>query len=169
MLPHVRCELRAKCTKHWQELHFSHIGASARRHKNSKKSFRGLVRQCSMLRMHSNTAPRQSGSVLGPSRGRFWTALGRSWLARGAPRSALERFLGVQEPSRPRPDASPTRPRTPKTAQERFFVDFCRFFVDFRSIFRRFSLDFRTSSALLPLLSSAQFLRCCAARARRNG
>ena len=109
-LPRVRCKLPQKCTKLWQELHFSHIGASARRHENSEKSFCGVVRQCSMLRMHSDIAPGRSGSVLGPSRARFWTALGRSWPARGVPRSALERFLVVQEPSRTRLETSLTRP-----------------------------------------------------------
>ena len=69
----------------------------------------------------------------------FWTAPGRSWLARNGPRSALGRHLGVQKPSRARPDAFLKRPWAPKTAQDRFFVDLGgRFGLDFRG----FSNDF---------------------------
>ena len=49
-------------------------------------------------------------SVPGRPRTRFRTRLGSSWGVRGVPRSALERFLAVQELSRACPDASPTRP-----------------------------------------------------------
>ena len=69
----------------------------------------------------------------------FWTAPARSWLARNGPRSALGRHLGVQKPSRARPDAFLKRPWAPKTAQDRFFVDLGgRFGLDFRG----FSNDF---------------------------
>ena len=71
-----------------------------------------------------NGSPGGSWSVFGAARGRFWTAPGRSWLARDVPRSALEQYLGVQKPSRARPDACPKRPWAPKTIQDRFFVDF---------------------------------------------
>ena len=72
------------------------------------------------------------------ARGSFWTSPGCSWLARGAPRSALRRHLGVQKPSRVRPDASPKRPWAPKPAQDRFFVNLGWIFVDVRTIFVHF-------------------------------
>ena len=76
----------------------------------------------------------------------FWTAPARSWLARNGPRSALGRHLGVQKPSRARPDAFLKRPWAHKTAQDRFFVDLGgRFGLDFRTIFCRFSLEPRAT------------------------
>ena len=55
------------------------------------------------------SCPGGSWSVSGAARGRFWTAPGCSWPARGVPRSALGRHWGVQKSSRARPDASPKR------------------------------------------------------------
>ena len=81
--------------------------------------------------------PERSWDVLRPS----WGAPGRSWPARGVPRSALGRHLGVQTPSRARPDASPKRPWAPEPAPDRFVVDFGTIFVDFE----RFFVDFRKS------------------------
>ena len=78
----------------------------------------------------------------------FWMAPGRSWPARGVPRSALGRHLGAQRPSRACPDACPTRPGATTTAQDRYFVDLGCMFVDFRTIFRRFSFE--------PLATKAQ-------------
>ena len=66
------------------------------------------------------------------ARGSFWTSPGRSWLARGAPRSALGRHLGAQKPSQAHPDASLQRPWAPKSVQDRFFIDLGPFGVDFR-------------------------------------
>ena len=78
----------------------------------------------------------------------FWTAPGRSWLARGAPRSALCRHLGVQKPSRARPDASPKRLGRSKRLKIDFSsilgrsgVDFRRVLDDFSSIYARAACD----------------------------
>ena len=94
-------------------------------------------------RTRSDIVPDALGSVLGPSQGRSCASPGRSWRARGVPRSSPGRLWRVPGASRVGPDASPKRLLTPKTAQERFFVDFssfrARFFVDFRPIFRAFS------------------------------
>jgi len=79
------------------------------------------------------------------ARGSFWTSPGRSWLARGAPRSALGRHLGVQKLSQARPAASPIRPWAPKMAQDRFFVDFGSVWAGFSSKFEQFFGDLRSS------------------------
>ena len=79
------------------------------------------------------------------TRGSFWTSPGRSWLAHGAPRSALGRHLGVHKMSQARPDASPIRPWAPKVAQERLFVDFGSVWAGFSSTFERFFGDLRSS------------------------
>ena len=91
--------------------------------------------------------PRSSWSVFGAPWGSFWVTPGRSWRARGAPRLALGRHLGVQKPSRARPDASPKRPWAPKTAQDRFFFDFGSIWGGWSSIFERLFVDFRSSRA----------------------
>ena len=87
----------------------------------------------------------ESWSVFGAARGGFWTAPGRSWLARGAPRSALGRHLGVQKPSRARLDTSPKRPWPAKTTQDQFFVDFGLVWGGFSSSFERFFVHLRSS------------------------
>ena len=76
------------------------------------------ARSRSVQHWRSDGAPEGSWSVFGAAQGRFWTAPGRSWLARGAPRSALGWHLGVQKPSQACPDASPKRLWAPKTAQD---------------------------------------------------
>ena len=67
--------------------------------------------------------------------GRFWTPPGRSWVTRGVTWSALGRHLGVPEAPRACPDASPKRLWAPKTAQDRFFVDFSSIAAPFGWIF----------------------------------
>ena len=78
-------------------------------------------------------------------RRRFWTALGCSWLAQGAPRSALGWHVDVQKPSRACPHASPKRFCAPKTAQNRFFVDVGSVWAGFSLTFERFFGDLRSS------------------------
>ncbi len=106
----ARCLLCSTATKHCKNCDELHIGACTHRDKNDEKSFRGRFRQCLALRQRSDSSPKRPWSVSGPARARFWEALGRSWRARGASRSALGRHLGVHEPPRARPDASPKRP-----------------------------------------------------------
>ena len=53
--------------------------------------------------------------------------------------------MGVQWPSRARPDASPKRPCAPKTPQDRFFVDFWSIKDGLSWTFERFLVDFRSS------------------------
>ena len=81
------------------------------------------------------SCPGGTWSVKKMPRRRFWTALGRSWLARGAPRSAPGLHLGVQKPPRVRQDASPKRFWASETAQDRFFFDFGAIWRGFSSIF----------------------------------
>ena len=97
------------------------------------------------LKTRSERSPRGSWSVSGAARERFWTAPGRSWPARGAPRSALGRHLGVQKPSRARPDASPKRPWAYESAPNQFFAAFSWILASFSSIFERFFVNFRSS------------------------
>ena len=75
----------------------------------------------------------------------MWTALGRSSSTRGVPRSVLGRHLGVQKPSRTHPEASPKRFWTPRTAQDRFFVDFGTIWRGFPTISNQFFVDFRSN------------------------
>ena len=89
--------------------------------------------------------PRSSRSVSGLPWGRFWTASGHPWRAKGAPRSALGRHLGAQKPSQAHPDASPMWPWAPKTAQDQFFVNLGSIWDGFSAIFERFFVDFRSS------------------------
>ena len=90
-------------------------------------------------------ARRRSWSMSGVPRQAFWTAAGHSWLARNGPRSALGRHLGVQKPSRARPDASLKRLWALKAAQDRFFEDSGSILARYLSIFERFFVDFRSS------------------------
>ena len=112
--------------------------AFARHDKNNAKSFRERVRQCLVHQVHLGTAPESPGSVPGAAWGIFWPVPGRSWPAPDVPRSVLEPFFGVPDPSRARPGAFPKRLRAPKTAQNRFCVDFSSILVPFSSIFERF-------------------------------
>ena len=98
-----------------------------------------------MLQARLATAPERSGSVSRPAQGRSWTAPGCSWFAQGVLRLALERHLGVQEPSRARLDASPKRLRASKTAQDQILVDFGLVCDRFSSIFERSFVDIRSS------------------------
>ena len=90
----------------------------------------------------------------------------------GRPKIALEPVLArpSRVPNAPRrvPEPGLDAQNRPRSIFQRFFIDLARFFGDFRSTFGRFSLYFHTSLVLRPLLSSAPFLRCCAARVCRN-
>ena len=78
------------------------------------------------------------------SRARSWTSPGRSWRARGVPRSLLSRLWRVQVASRTRPDASLNRAWTPKTGQDRFSNDFSSIWLGFSVISDRLLVDFRS-------------------------
>ena len=117
-------------------------------------------------------SPGGSWSVSKAAWGRFWAAPCRSWSAKGVPRSTLGRHLGVPEPSRARPDASPKQPWVPKMTQDRFFVNFWSIWGGFSSIFDQFFVAFsfavRTFWALCLLLPSASFLCSYAASAHQT-
>ena len=121
------------------------LRAFARHGKNNAKSFREHVRQRSVHQARSGIAPESSGSVPGPARGGFWPVPRRSWPAPDAPRSVLRPFFGVPDLSRARPGASPKRLRAPKTAQDRFCIDFLWMLVPFSGIFETFFVEFRSS------------------------
>ena len=97
--------------------------------KTAKKSFRGRMRHRSLLETRLETAPGRSGSIWGPAQGRFWTVPGRSWHARGVPRSLLRRLLGNPDPSQARPGASPNSFECPKLPPIEFLSIFGRSLV----------------------------------------
>ena len=74
----------------------------------------------------------------GPLLGRSWRGFGRSWRRPGRPSDALELSWRGLGRVRMRLGDAPERPRSPKTAQDRFWIDFSL-------IFERFFLDFRSS------------------------
>ena len=117
------------------------LRAFARHDKNNAKSFCERVRQRSVHQVRSDTAPESSRSVPGAARGGFWPVPRPSWPAPDVPRSVPGPLFGAPDPSRARPGAFPKRLRAPKTAQDRFCIDFGSIFVDFQWIFRRISLE----------------------------
>ena len=145
----ARFQFRAKCTKHWQELHFWHIGASARQNKNDKNSVCEHARLRSMLQSCSDAGLGRSGGVPGPAKARLWTLMGCICLARGIPRAVLGRRLAVPSAARARPGTSPKRLWAPRTARERISVDFSAILVAFSSIIARFVSNFRRISVRL--------------------
>ena len=102
-----------------------------------------------------------------------------SWRAQGFPETLLEapgpspdrsgcvpgacfRILGA---SWRHPGASPKRFGSPKTAQDRFVIDFCLFRIDFSLFFRRFGIRFRVEIVVcLVVLLFVRFLLCSLAR-----
>ena len=89
--------------------------------------------------------PEALGASLGLPGGRIWTALGRSSSTRGVSVWNLGRHLGAQKPFRTRPEASPKRFWTPRTAQDRFFIDFGTIWRGFPTISDQFFVDFRSN------------------------
>ena len=109
-----------------------------------REPFGKLVCQCRAKNPFRTLSERLLGRLWGGT-GLFWTAPGHSWPAWGVPRSALGRRLGVQKPSRTRPEASPKRFWTPRTAQGRLFVDFGTIWREFPTISDQFFVDFRSN------------------------
>ena len=113
--------------------------------KNPSASASDSVWRCERRYERLGSCPGGSWSVSRAARGRFWTVPGRSWPARGVPRSGLGRHWGVQKSFRARLDVSPKRPWAPEPAQDPFFVEFLWILASFSSIFERFFMDFRSS------------------------
>ena len=125
--------------------------------RNALRSFRALtenrsksIRKRFRLRLATRIALRASWGLSRRLLEHLWdasaTLLDASWLAQGAPRSALGWHLGDQKLPRTRPDTSPKWPWASKTAQNRFFVDLGLildgFSNDLSSLLDRFRIDF---------------------------
>ena len=98
-----------------------------------------------MFQTRSDTTLGRSGSVSVQGWGHFRTNPRRSWCAWDAPRSFLRCSFGISDLARACPGASPKRLRAPKTAQDRFCIDFVPILGPFSAIFERFFIDFRSS------------------------
>ena len=119
-----------------------------------------------LLRDTTKTTQNRSASVLDSARctkcarGPLRSCLGASqnppgetfgWVpgALGPPQTPQDRsrtvFFGVPDPSRACPGAFPKRLRAPKTAHDRFCIDFLWILAPFSWIFERFFVEFRSS------------------------
>ena len=121
------CAKRPTSTKPCKNQCETHFGASAHRSKFEAKS----ICQHFRFRLVTRTPSRASWELSQRHLERLWdcpgTQLDGSWplvVHPGVPRSVLGRHLRVQKPSRTRPEESPKRFWTPRTAQDRLFVDF---------------------------------------------
>ena len=72
-------------------------------------------------------------------------ACGPLFVHPSVPRSTLGHHLGVQKPFRTCPEASTKRFWTPRTAQDRLFVDFGTIWRGFLTISDQFFVDFRSN------------------------
>ena len=105
-----------------------------RRQKFDATTLRGVLAAAVAL----GRVPESLGDGPGPLLGRSWRGFGRSWKRPGRPSDALELSWRGLGRVRMRLGDAPERPRSPKTAQDRFWIDFSL-------IFERFFLDFRSS------------------------
>ena len=126
----------------------THFGASAHRSKFEAKS----ICQRFRFRLVTRTPSRASWKLSLRLLERLWSCPGThvdsSWplfIHPSVPRSALGRHLGVQKQFRTRPEASTKRFWTPRTAQDRLFVDFGTTWHGFPAISDQIFIDFRSN------------------------
>ena len=117
--------------------------------RNALRSFRASIENRSEIHLPALPIPFGDAnavtSILGVVPEALGASLGLPGHTRGVPGWNLGRHLGAQKPFRTRPEASPKRFWTPRTAQDRLFVDFGTIWRGFLTISDQFFVDFRSN------------------------